>query len=482
LWVGFPARRTLVVPILECVTRAPNVLYLHTHDSGRHVGPYGQRIPTPRMDQVAREGMVFHQAYSAAPTCSPSRAALLTGQLPHNAGMYGLAHRGWQLHDPSQHLATTLREAGYRTAMVGVQHVSTQTTDVVAGLGYTDFLGDGCLAPETAQAGADFVRRHCEANPEQPFFLSVGFIETHTMSINEFLFGYPPDPDLPVAPAPTMPSTPDTRGEMGSYAAAALVADTAMGKVIDAVEAVGQTADTLLIITTDHGVAMPEMKCTLTDRGHGVMLILRGPGGFVGGVESDSLVSQLDLYPTICELAGIPKPAWLQGTSMLPLAADPSARIRDRVFAEVTYHASYEPKRTIRTDRYRYTRRYDERRTPVLPNIDNSLSKKLWVDNGYADHLLAGEELFDTLFDPNETVNLVEDCDYAGVVAQLSRELGENMRQTADPLLDGPVTLPAGIKDTPPDGYDPRLPAEVAAAGVDDVTIPHPGRAPSLPV
>jgi N-sulfoglucosamine sulfohydrolase len=464
------------------VTRAPNVVYLHTHDSGRHVGTYGRRIPTPRMDRVARDGMVFHQAFSAAPTCSPSRAALLTGQLPHNAGMYGLAHRGWQLHDPSQHLATTLREAGYRTAMVGVQHVSTQTTDVVAGLGYTDFLGDGCLAPETAQAGADFVQRHCETNPEQPFFLSVGFIETHTMSINEFLFGYPPDPELPVAPAPTMPSTPDTRAEMGSFAAAAHVADSAMGTVIDAVEAAGQADDTLLIITTDHGVAMPEMKCTRTDRGHGVMLILRGPGGFTGGKESDSLVSHVDLFPTICDLAGITKPAWLQGTSMLPLATNPSASIRDRVFAEVNYHASYEPKRTIRTDRFRYTRRYDERRTPVLPNIDNSLSKKLWVDNGYADHLLAGEELFDTLFDPNETVNLVADCDYAGVVAQLSAELTENMRRTGDPLLDGPLVLPPGIKDTPADGYDPRLPAEVVAAGADQVTIPHPGRAPRLPV
>jgi arylsulfatase A-like enzyme len=338
------------------------------------------------------------------------------------------------------------------------------------------------LAPETAQAGADFVRDHCASDPDQPFFLSVGFIETHTMSINEYLFGYAPDPALPVAPAPTMPSTPDTRAEMGSFASAALVADTAMGAVIDAVEASGQTDDTLFVITTDHGVAMPEMKCTLTDRGHGVMLILRGPGGFTGGKESDSLVSQLDLYPTICELAGIPKPGWLQGTSMLPLASDPLASIRDRVFAEVSYHASYEPKRTIRTDRFRYTRRYDARRTPVLPNIDNSLSKKLWVDNGYADHLLAGEELFDTLFDPNETVNLVDDPDYRGVVAQLSAELTDNMRCTADPLLDGPVPLPAGIEDTPPDGYDPRLPAEVAAAGCDDVTVPHPGRAPRLPV
>lgn len=464
------------------MSRRPNVVYLHTHDSGRHLGVYGRRIPTPRLEQLASEGVVFHQAYSAAPTCSPSRAALLTGQLPHNAGMFGLAHRGWHLVDPQRHLATTLRDAGYRTAMVGVQHVSKQNPEAVAVLGYTDFLGDGQLAPATSAAAADFIREHVEANADQPFFLSMGLIETHTMAINEHLFGYPPDSEGPAAAAPTMPSTPQTRAEMGSFAAAARAADDAFGSVLDALDQAGVAEDTLVIVTTDHGVAMPQMKCTLSDRGHGVMLIMRGPGGFTGGRESDSLVSQLDLYPTICELAGIEKPAWLQGTSMLPLAADTAAVIRDRVFAEVTYHASYEPKRTIRTDRFRYVLRFDDRRTPTLPNIDNSASKALWVDNGYADQPIAHEELFDTLFDPNECVNLAEDPDYAQVRAALVAALVQNMRDTHDPLLDGPVAMPTGYEEmlTPADGYDPATPSELAANGRTDPEIPHPGRVPTL--
>src|SRR5680860_1807744 len=101
-----------------------NVIYLHSHDTGRHVQPYGYGVSTPNLQWLAEEGVLFRQAFNAAPTCSPSRAALLTGQSPHAAGMLGLAHRGFRLSDPSQHLATVLRDGGYRTALLGVQHVT----------------------------------------------------------------------------------------------------------------------------------------------------------------------------------------------------------------------------------------------------------------------------------------------------------------------------------------------------------------------
>jgi arylsulfatase A-like enzyme len=292
----------------------PNVVYLHTHDTGRYIGPYGAPVRTQRMRRVARDGMLFHRAFSAAPTCSPSRAALLTGQLPHNAGMMGLAHFGFRLHDPSQHLATTLRDAGYRTAMVGQQHVSADDEASLAGLGYIDVLRVGGHADEVSEIGAAFVRQHTgSADRGQPFFLSVGFFETHTDNRNEHLFGYPGDPDALTAPAPTMPSTPDTRREMASFAAAAAKADEGMGRVLDALDDAGVAANTLVVVTTDHGIAMPRMKCTLTDAGTGVMLIVRGPGGFSGGAQSEALVSHLDIFPTILELLGLDRPPWLQG-------------------------------------------------------------------------------------------------------------------------------------------------------------------------
>ena len=73
----------------------PNILYLHSHDSGRYVQPYGHAVPTPNLQRLAEEGVRFRQAYYAAPTCSPSRAALLTGQASHSCGQFGLVNRGF---------------------------------------------------------------------------------------------------------------------------------------------------------------------------------------------------------------------------------------------------------------------------------------------------------------------------------------------------------------------------------------------------
>lgn len=81
---------------------APNILYLHSHDTGRAIQPYGAPVATPRLQQLADQGILFRQAFCAAPTCSPSRAALVTGQSAHSSGILGLAHRGFALHDYRQ--------------------------------------------------------------------------------------------------------------------------------------------------------------------------------------------------------------------------------------------------------------------------------------------------------------------------------------------------------------------------------------------
>ena len=104
--------------------RPPNILYLHSHDTGRYLEPYGYPVPTPNIVQLANQGIVFREAFCAVPTCSGSRAALLTGQYGHNNGMLGLAHRGWVLNDYGQHVVHTLRDAGYWSAMIGEQHIA----------------------------------------------------------------------------------------------------------------------------------------------------------------------------------------------------------------------------------------------------------------------------------------------------------------------------------------------------------------------
>src|SRR3712207_3518728 len=97
----------------------PNILYLHSHDTGRFVQPYGHQVPTPNIQRLADQGLLFRRAYCAAPTCSGSRSALLTGMYPHTNGMMGLAHRGFRLFDYSHHLVHTLREAGYWSGLIG---------------------------------------------------------------------------------------------------------------------------------------------------------------------------------------------------------------------------------------------------------------------------------------------------------------------------------------------------------------------------
>src|SRR5512133_4145230 len=99
--------------------RPPNVLYIHSHDSGRYLQPYGHAVPTPNLQRLASEGVLFRRAFSCAPTCSPSRSALLTGQFPHQNGMLGLAHRGFSMTDYRHHMLHTLRAAGYRSVLAG---------------------------------------------------------------------------------------------------------------------------------------------------------------------------------------------------------------------------------------------------------------------------------------------------------------------------------------------------------------------------
>ena len=247
----------------EPAVARPNIVYLHTHDTGRFVQPYGAPVPTPRLQRFAEEGVLFGAAHSAAPTCSPSRAALLTGQAPHSAGMMGLAHWGFGLSEPRQHLAHTLAAAGYHTAMVGQQHVIDPL--IPSELGYAELLDStGPRAGELLGGVLDFLGR----GHDQPFFLSVGLFETHTMPDGGGTFGYPGEDDRYVAPPAGLPSTAETRSDIASFRAAAAVADDAYGQILDAIDAAGLREQTLVVITTDHGVALPRHEGHADRRGH----------------------------------------------------------------------------------------------------------------------------------------------------------------------------------------------------------------------
>ena len=415
----------------------PNILYVHSHDTGRYVSPYGFAVDTPNYQRLAEEGFLFRQAFTSAPTCSPSRAGLLTGQSPHSAGMLGLTHRGFRLNDPSQHIATTLRDNGYRTGLYGIQHVGSGDPGEL-GYQHVEQYEDrswSSIAPRAVEA----IRMHGRDAAGEPFFMDVGFVETHRP--------FPPvDPEEGryVRPPAPLSDAPETRYDMATYHASARQLDTAMGMILDALDEAGLAESTLVIATTDHGIAFPLMKCNCTDHGTGVLLIMRGPGGFSGGKVSEALVSQVDVFPTVCDVLQIDHPAWLQGTSLLPVIDGTQAEVNEEIFAEVTYHAAYEPQRAIRTRRWTYIRRFDDRELPVLPNCDDGESRDYLLHNGWDQRPIDREQLYDNLFDPVQSRNVIDDPASADVADELRDRLRAWMERTADPLLDGPVPLPAG--------------------------------------
>lgn len=430
--------------------RYPNILYIHSHDTGRYVQPYGYAIPTPNIQQLAEEGVLFHQAFCAAPTCSASRACLLTGQYAHSNGMLGLAHRGFSLRDYHQHLVHTLQQAGYYSALIGEQHVSKDPERI----GYDHVFK---IESHHADVVAPIAREILKQMPSQPFFLSVGFAETH----REF-------PDLPseqdaqyCLPPPFLPNTPETRQDMAAFRASAWLLDRGIGMVLDTLEELELAENTLVICTTDHGIAFPGAKATLTDHGLGVMLIMRGPGGFSGGQTFDTMVSHLDIFPTICDLLNIEHPTWLQGRSLMPLIRHEKDEIHEILFGEATYHAAYEPQRSARTNRWKYIRRFDERARPVLANIDDSLSKDVWLRYGWQDRPVAQEQLYDLIFDPTEAHNLVNDPTMSIVLDEMRTRLREWMIDTDDPLLCGHVTAPHGAELNDPDQLSPTEPTHI---------------------
>lgn len=282
---------------------------------------------------------------------------------------------------------------------------------------------------------------------DRPLFLSVGFFETH----REFLGpGSLRDVHYSQVPA-NLPDTPEARADVAGFKASARSLDHGVGMVLNALNEAGLTDKTLVIFTTDHGMPFPGAKATLFDRGLGVMLILRGPYPFDGGRVMDSLVSHIDLFPTICDFLGLARPDFLHGVSLLPLLHGDVPKARDEIFAGSTWHAAYEPQRAIRTERYKYIRRWGDRCLPVLPNTDDGPSKDLLLRYGWGEREIPPEQLYDLIFDPNEANNLADMAAREGTLSELRSRLERWMEETNDPLLAGHVDPPSGVDINSPD-------------------------------
>lgn len=451
-----------------------NIVYIHTHDSGRYIDPYGHNIGTPHLMNFAKEATLFRHAHCAGPTCSPSRAGLLTGRFPHEVGVLGLAHRGFPLKRKDQHLANHLKSQGYETVLCGVQHEA--RWNEIEGLGYEQILSDKPEkeSPDTfgnkdrlnALKVAELLMKRKKS--EKPFFLSFGMTHTHRPhQPNDGTLEEKIDERFITVPSPIYDNA-EGRKDFAEYMVSARRMDANAGIVLKALKDHGYEDDTIIFFTTDHGIAYYKMKCNLHDTGTGVSLMVKYPGNPSAGQVKDSLVSHIDMFPTLCDLAGVKKPDWLRGKNLKPIFENESEKVNDEVFAEVTYHAGYEPMRSVRSKRYKLIRRFEEQPKLNAPNWDGGgAHKDFMLKQGFLDFKYQNTYLYDLYRDPMEGENLFGHPEYQSVANELSEKLENWMRETEDPLLQGPVPAPIGAKINSDSDEDASWPPKVIEAGME---------------
>ena len=438
-----------------------HVFYIHTHDSGRLFSPYGYDVPSNNLLDFAKDATTFANAYCVNPTCSPSRASLLTGQYPHQNGMLGLAQRGFSLYDYDKHLCNFLKHNGYHSVLCGIQHEVDFYLNVEASkkLGYDEILTNPTTDfkahkedlhiwdEQNVDTLIDWMKNYHE---DAPLFISYGMHSTHRPFPIEI------DKDIderftkPIAP---LPNREDTRKDTAQYLTSAKNADHCFGKLMQAIKDLGWYDDSIILFTTDHGVAFPFNKCFLNDKGIGVSLLMRVPGSKTNGVV-ESLISHIDVFPTLCDLLHLEKPDYLEGESFAKVFEGEKLESHD-IFAEINFHTSYEPIRAVRTDRYKYIRYFDTTHLKINPsNTDTSLSKGFYMDYDYTNYKKDEEALYDTYYDPDEKNNLINDPELQDVVEELRKKLYDFQVRTNDPILEGKLPIKPTYKVNKPDCID----------------------------
>ncbi len=424
-----------------------NLLFIHAHDVGRAIATYGVSVSTPHLVRLASEGVLMEDVHSAAPTCSPSRAAMWIGRTAHENGMLGLVHRGFDLQDRSRHLMSWLGENGFHTVLAGLQHEYDPDSGPPI---YQEVLELEPRPLETrdfhaAERAAGFL----ESSPDGPWALSVGFFYPH----RRFLPAVQEDLEKVRVPEP-LPDVPEVREDFACYAATVQEMDRCVGRVMEGLARSGQERDTLVVFTTDHGIAFPDMKCSLTAHGTGVSLILRQPGRLPSGEVRSALVSHLDLSPTLCGLLGVNAQEG-HGVSFAALLKGEDGPGREDVFAEVNFHASAEPARCVRTAEFSLIRRFTTEMRRPWANTDNGPSKNYWRTTGEFE-TLEPVALFDLKTDPLERKNVADLPEYKEIREEMEARLWHWMETTDDPLLKGPLQVPQGAKINPGDCVSPN--------------------------
>lgn len=420
----------------------PNIVLIIGDDiSVSDHGVYGHpTIQTPHIDRLAVNGLRLNNAYLTAASCSPTRCSVITGRYPHNTGAPELH---MPLPDGQVMFPQLLKESGYYTAAIGKWHLGGYARQAF------DHVRDS--GPSGAEYWIETLRQRPQA---KPFFMWFASHDAH----RDWDMGkraQPPAPEKAIVPSYQVDSPP-ARRDIAAYMGEVQRLDSCVGAVVEELEAQGILDNTLLIYMADNGRAFPRDKAWLYDAAIKTPFIVHWPNGLAGrGLVSPSLVSVIDVAPTLLEAAGVDIPETMQGLSFSALFQNPEARIRDYAFAEQNWHTQYSHMRAVRWKNYVYIRnnapqfsnmmmaKIDRRHAPWMELL--RLRDEGQLTPAQKNVLLRPrpeEELYDVTADPEQLTNLVDSFDHLKILEHLRGVMDRWTEETGDTVPDAKFRTP----------------------------------------
>lgn len=412
----------------------PNIIIIIGDDIGADdIGCYGNReVKTPNIDRLAKEGLRFTNAFVATSSCTPSRAAIMSGRYPHNTGA---AELHTSMTAEVAIFPELLKNAGYYTAQAGKWHLGEAVQ--------RGFHQLHLIQKENGDGGEEMWVKTLQERPKnKPFFLWLAADDGHRpWGPNPFSGTHDPSG---IVPPPYNAASAGTRKDLAQFYDEVYRFDHYIGLVEAELKRQGVLDNTLILIMGDNGRPFPRAKTRIYDSGVRTPFVLKWNKGLgKKGAISTSLVSAIDIAPTVLELAGVKGAESIQGKSFARVLKAPATPFRRYVFTEHNWHDYEAYERGVRTEDFLYI----VNRRPSLDAADHGLRpspstqdlRKL-RDSGrltaaQADVFVTPrpyEELYDVKNDPLQLVNLAAVPKYAAPLAQLRKVLRQWQEETAD--------------------------------------------------
>lgn len=437
--------------------KTPNVLLLIADDWSPLAACYGDSVVrTPNIDRLADRGMTFTQAFCTTPSCSASRANILTGLYSHQHRQYGHSHGShhFRTREDASSLPAVLQSSGMVSFLSGKSHIAPASV-----YPFTDWREPTeSSAPLFSNAAMAKGTRAClEQANGRPFYMHVasgyphrigGYFDT-TLHAGEFT-GCDVACKTSEVPVPAfLPDTAEVRDDLAAYYLFIARFDEFVGIMLNELDRSGLARDTLVILLSDHGMPFPGAKASPFEAGHHCPLIIAHPDGLGAGTRCNALVNWCDIMPTVLAFMQVPperQPGNLTGRSLLPLLKDPQQEWSDVTFYSHSFHevTNYFPYRVVRGKRYKYVR-------CLASQLPLPLGMDLYDSPSYASILKTGgssersldrllhhwpEALFDLDEDPYETTNLIDKTALRPIVEDYRQRLSALRFQTDDPWLE----------------------------------------------